>query len=108
MKYNHEKKGYRLHAHVTEAILTSVEAKVSQAGRQRVIKEKQKNIHACLFCQSFYSVDTPVYDSNNLSEIYYNPYTQDSFTVENQPIETASIVTLTLKNNTPKAFLVRK
>lgn len=108
MKYNHKKKGYRLHTYVTEAILTSVEAKVSEAGRQRVLKEKQKNVHAYLLCQSIYSFDTPVYDSDNLSEIHYNPYTQDSFTVENQPIETASIVTLTLKNNTPKAFLVRK
>lgn len=64
----------RVIAHVDSIDLINVRFKVSEAGRQRVIREKQKNVHAgvvgyiadvSLLCQS--------------SKVTYNPYKFDTF-----------------------------
>ena len=64
----------RVIAHVDSIDLIDVRFKVSEAGRQRVLKTKQKNVHAgvvgyiadvSLLCQS--------------SKVTYNPYRFDSF-----------------------------
>jgi hypothetical protein len=79
LKYNKEKKGYRLCAHIDRAILTDVTTKVSEVGRQKVLKEKQKNVHAFMLAKYY----VPVPGDRHIvysEEIYYNPYKQNTFT----------------------------
>lgn len=109
LKYNREKKGYRVHSYVTHGFIYGVEARVSEAGRQRVIKEKQKNVHAYLLCDKFEKRDSPIYGYTYHKEIYYNPYKHDTFIVDYEPFESASRVMLTtVGDGTPKAFLMQK
>lgn len=108
LKYIPQIKGYRLHEHITEAYLYNVEAKVSESGRQKVIKEKQKNVHAFLLCTNYRKEDMPIYGHPYFPEIYYNPYKYDTFVVNFEPFESAKRVMLTLTAGTPKAFLMEK
>lgn len=98
--YNNEKKGYRLHCHAQDVFLRNVKTYVSESGRQRTIKEKQKCVHAFIECESFIQFDdiTPLMQPN-LKELTYNPYKQACFTVEGQPFVHAEQVILT---STPK------
>jgi len=55
-----------------------VEFKVSQKGRERVLREKQKNVHAYMVCPLYLTDDRyPALDAT--VEIRYNPYENDSF-----------------------------
>ena len=108
LKYIPEKKGYRLHEHLTDAYLYDVEAKVSEAGRKKVVKEKQKNVHAFLLCSKYTKMDCRIYGHTYFPEIYYNPYKYDTFVVGSEPFDTAKRVMLTLTAGTPKAFLMEK
>ena len=64
--------------HEDYVILKNVVGKVSEAGRQRVLKEKRKNVHAGI-------VGTLITDTVNLNEfkqaaeITYNPYKYKTF-----------------------------
>jgi len=109
LKYNVEKKGYRLHEYLTHGILDGVVAKVSEAGRQRVIKEKQKNVHAYLLCDSYLKLEQPVFSDMEHSEIYYNPYFHDSFQVGlARTFKSAAKVGVTTADYTAKALLLEK
>lgn len=79
LKYDEQKKGYRLYAHVTRAIITDVTTKVSEPQRQKVIRDKQKNVHAFIMAKYYTSIseDRSILTSE---EIYYNPYKQNHFT----------------------------
>jgi len=80
LKYDEEKKGYRLYAHVTKALLYNVVTKVSEPQRQRVIKDKQKNVHAFIMARYY----LPIQEDRHIQpsqEIYYNPYQQNHFTI---------------------------
>lgn len=72
-----EKENYgKVIAHLPRVILTDVVPKVSEAGRQRVLREQQKNVHAKLFGTLVNDLDmTGVL----LREITYNPYKYPSF-----------------------------
>ena len=61
-------------AHGTDFNLINVQAKVNQSGRERVLREQQKNVHAYLVGE--YTEDKTV--ANNV-ELYYNPYKLSSF-----------------------------
>ncbi len=63
--------------------------KVNEKGRQRALREKQKNVHAFVVAASFlpYRVDTSV-----LKAITYNPYLADTFMCDGEPINTAPTV----------------
>lgn len=70
-----DKKTKRVVSH-EQALLIKGKFKVSEAGRQRVIKEKRKNVHA--YCiGEFISFD--VNDVNPIHQAYYNPYTTKFF-----------------------------
>ena len=58
--------------HIDKICLTDVKFKVSEAGRQRVIKEKQKNVHA--FVVGVVKVFSPLTKTNASRVISYNPY----------------------------------
>lgn len=79
MHYDAKKKGYRLCGHVDRAILIDVTTKVSASGRQKVLAEKQKNVHAFILAQRIsFSVDDR---AQGQAEIFYNPYIQETFTI---------------------------
>lgn len=63
--------------------------KVNKTGRDRVRKEKRKNVHAYAVGDCFYSYDslgmrkysqkTNLYSGSEMAEITYDPYSMDSF-----------------------------
>ena len=77
-----ENKG-RVVAHVKYAVIYSPTFKVSEAGRQRVLRERKKNVHAGVVGQWFddeYSTTRTVELSAMLGRaVTYNPYRFDSF-----------------------------
>lgn len=82
--------------HYSESvIMLNCEFKVSEAGRQRVLKEKRKNVHAgvtgCLIGLKMCNIDL-----KELVEITYNPYIYDSFVVKENglKVKKASLVIL--------------
>ena len=81
-----DKKTRLVIAHARKVELSDVSFKVSESGRQRVIKERRKNVHA--FVEGNW-------EQNGVSllgvEIAYNPYLYSSFVVKDtlQPIHRA-------------------
>ena len=73
-------KGWRLFCHEKNLMLHNVTFKVYEAGRQRVIKEKKKNVHAFIEGTWFGNpVDLdPCYESPE-RKISYNPYKGSMF-----------------------------
>ena len=63
-------------AHRRNLMLTDVTPKVSEAGRQRVLKSKQKNVHAGLVGQWD---DNDVQTNVHGYDITYNPYRETTF-----------------------------
>jgi hypothetical protein len=87
-----ENKG-RVIAHETEVKLINATFKVSEAGRQRVIREQRKNVHACV-------VGTLTDTVKNCDQaVTYNPYKYNSFVFkgDESPVLTAQNVLLTNK-----------
>ncbi|WP_441296444.1 hypothetical protein [Bacillus sp. UMB0728] len=71
-----DKKSGLVVAHGDSFKVTDVVCKVSEGGRQRVIKDKRKNVHA--FLSATYAGECEV-DKGEMTELYYDPYTLDSF-----------------------------
>ncbi len=85
-------------AHVPCLYLTDVEYKVSEASRQRVLKEKRKNVHAKIalkkeeldelnkvhgYISSVRSLeDAIVWEDKTFNRVWYNPYLTDSFKLQ--------------------------
>lgn len=70
--------------------LEDVVFKVSEAGRQRVLREKRKNVHAGVLGTV---LGIPVLQPAD--KAFYNPYKYDSFVdVNGQRLSTASLVVL--------------
>jgi hypothetical protein len=74
--------------HTSEIVLTNAKFVVSEAGRQRVLREQRKNVHAYVVGYIY----PPV--SFIAEEVYYNPYTCSSFMVGERPILKASMARL--------------
>lgn len=74
-------RGWRLYDHADQVCLTDVTWKVSEAGRQRVLREKRKNVHA--FAIGTLLESTPIRD---FQPVRYNPYECGSFCMFGQPI----------------------
>lgn len=69
-----DKKTRKVIRWVSEICLKNCKFKVSEAGRQRVLKTKSKNVHSVIegeICKSNFFVGR---------KIYYNPYKTDQFT----------------------------
>lgn len=98
----------RVIAHRNEALVFDATFKVSEAGRQRVIREQRKNVHAGVVGQWIgaedggdrFSIDTI---SRNGSAITYNPYKYSTFVHRfgEHPIEKARLVALTTNDKKP-------
>lgn len=66
--------------------------KVSEAGRQRVIRKGQKNVHAFACVERYRKIKR---STEGRSAITYNPYQAGHFVVDGEPIHTASKVIFT-------------
>jgi hypothetical protein len=78
----------RVIRHCLELTLNDVVFKVSEAGRQRVLKEQRKNVHAGVvgyMTDDIFAVDSPIVVS-------YNPYKAGTFVNKetNEPVYRAS------------------
>lgn len=59
--------------------LRNAKPKVSEAGRQRVLKERRKNVHAGIVGDMVNIKHAIVLRLDEYSEITYSPYVRDSF-----------------------------
>lgn len=75
-------RGWRLLKHVKSICLKSPSYKVSQAGRERVLREKRKNVHAFL---EGYEVDSLPKDKTDWKKVIYNPYVSCNFFYADEP-----------------------
>lgn len=79
--------------HTNEIFIRNATFKVSEVGRQRVLKNKCKNVHAFILGERFPFIPKSfVYRD----EVSYNPYTGPNFMVksENKPLDYAKYVTI--------------
>jgi len=79
--------------HTNEIFIRNATFKVSEAGRQRVLKEKRKNVHAKIVGERFPFIPKSfVYRD----EVSYNPYKGPNFMVvsEQKPLDWAKYVTI--------------
>ena len=91
--------------HTDYITLKNVKFKVGQKGRERVLREKAKNVHA--FVQGYLC---SVYDLNNnvpdfgMHSITYNPYLYDSFVNcdnDNKRVDTADFCDMMAEDSSP-------
>lgn len=82
----------RVIAHMKEVTLWNCKFKVSEAGRQRVLKERRKNVHAGVVGYIDKYLDD--WTCSITIPVTYNPYKYDSFVraEDEQPIESANFV----------------
>jgi len=78
-------------AHADDLILFGCELKVSEAGRQRVLRERRKNVHAGVVGLISHMDAANHHGKRKLS---YNPYKAPSFTVNDEPVGMATHVHL--------------
>lgn len=64
-------------AHIESFILNNVIFKVNESGRQKVLKEKRKNVHA--FVTGYIETINVESDVINSSQVRYNPYISNTF-----------------------------
>ena len=94
----------RVVAHSDNVLLFDAVFKVSEAGRQRVLKEQRKNVHAGVVGEwdktgtDLISIDRVTTIGTPLT---YNPYKYDSFVhlYGEHPIKTGRLVALTVGEN---------
>jgi len=91
------KQGGRVVAHVYDAVLTKARFKVSEAGRQRVLREKRKNVHATIrgLWVGANRARNLIEDCEHVENVSYNPYRGPSFIdKEGKPVDFAEVVRL--------------
>lgn len=87
-------------AHTNEIILSDCQFNVSEKGRQRVIRERCKNVHAGVqgvVCDKWRFDDAPYYITQGVT---YNPYENKSFILRStqRKIETCAVAILSTRN----------
>jgi hypothetical protein len=88
-----ENKG-RVIYHAQNVTLSDCTFKVSKAGRERVLREKRKNVHAGVVGQ-LGRINVPLSYMPQMTAVTYNPYKYESFVRKNNdfmPVHNASWV----------------
>jgi hypothetical protein len=94
----------RVVAHRDDVLLFDAAFKVSEAGRQRVLRERKKNVHAGVVGQ-WDETGTDLITIDRVTTvgtpITYNPYKYDTFVhlYGLRPIKTGRLVALTVSEN---------
>lgn len=91
-------------AHLSYVLLDNPRFKVSKAGRDRVLREGRKNVHAGVvgdFCTSLIASDKVAWEP-----VRYNPYLFDSFVDDNkQPVAFADVAFMQVMPITKKPLI---
>lgn len=88
-----------------DVVMHDVSFSISEKGRQRVLFEKQKNVHAKVVAKSYEIIDS--IDEKDLVEIYYNPY-KTPFFINTQTNEPIHYVDKVYAKNGNKIYIKRK
>jgi glycosyltransferase involved in cell wall biosynthesis len=93
-----------LHSHAREVDLINVSFKVYEKGRQRVLREKAKNVHAFVLGW----VDPHPFHASQMSLANYNPYKAGDFTnaVTGEPVRAAAYATLSMDDLKGKIYYI--
>lgn len=84
--------------HTSEIVLTNARFVVNEVGRQRVLREQRKNVHAYVVGYIY----PPI--SFTGEEVYYNPYTCSNFMIGKDPILRTGMAMLVKSDNKMKVF----
>ncbi len=86
----------RVVGHADQLLLKDATFKVSEAGRQRVLKEKRKNVHAGVVG---YLQSPPWPSMDTSTPVTYNPYKYETFVLKDDetPIHSAPLVWMSHK-----------
>ena len=80
-------KGWRVWTHTDKIIIKNAELDVRRAGRERVIREKRKNVHAFVIGEptfvSGWTLNSPRTNFKKETQITYNPYENAFFINKN-------------------------
>lgn len=88
--------------HAEQIILTDAKFQVSEAGRQRVIKEQRKNVHAAVVGNEISQIN---YLDAPKTRAFYNPYKAPTFVDENNnPLHESKLVVIRGNKNGYKIF----
>ena len=95
--------------HAQEVTLTDARFHVQQAGRERVLKQKRKNVHAYVsgkLKESFWFTQAPKYIWTAKQRVAYNPYKYKSFVDKEtlEPVASAEVVHISGKRITAGDF----
>jgi hypothetical protein len=82
---------WKVTAHPFTAYLKNVTFKVSESGRQRVLKEKRKNVHAFITGEL---IDALPKNYERFDSARYNPYELEKFQCRNKNIDKADFAIL--------------
>ena len=85
-------KGWRLWGHSPHVVLADVTWKVSEAGRQRVLRERRKNVHA-FGIGTWLDHESP--PEGDFKPVKYNPYECGSFCIEGVPVHASKYAIFT-------------
>lgn len=98
-------RGWRVVEHSDTVQLSDVRFAVSEAGRERVLREQCKNVHAYIYGNR--GLDDTV--RSDVYEATYNPYKYSTFVLrENgEPLHTARLVRCTLRSTPSGVFAPR-
>lgn len=93
--------------HTLSLTLRNATFKVSEKGRQRVLKEKRKNVHAGVV--GYIDSDTLTNALTGLSCATYNPYKFSSFVDKEtqEALSDARTVKLTINNHIPRIEYIK-
>ena len=80
--------------HSNTVVLTDCKFKVSQKGREKVLREKRKNVHAGIEGRLCGFENT--HDLADFTELTYNPYKYNSFVIKatGEPVNQAGLIVL--------------
>jgi len=92
-------------AHLTNFYGKNCEFRVSEKGRQRVLKEQSKNVHAYVVCDSYAEGDVNILSPFRLDiegRARYNPYKGPTFVTDSgEPLSKADFVRFEIENDKP-------
>jgi len=99
--------------HAQEVTLTDARFHVQQAGRERVLKEKRKNVHAYIsgkLKETFWFTQAPKYIWTAKQRVTYNPYKYKNFVNKKtlKPVASAEVVHISGKRITAGEFDQKK
>ena len=84
-------KSWKVTDYVLHVVLTNCIFKVREGGRQKVLKDKQKNVHAYVE-GDLLSTEEKTFLNTMAPEPYYNPYKQNCFTINGKPVDSCGLV----------------